>query len=240
MNQRSAFVAALGLTVFVLFVMGGVVTRVAGQSVAAELPATATATTVATALPPPPPDASALKAIIVEREASYQQLLDQANKQIEQANGRMQEQSAALEKAQQQARTAQARLAQPQAQPTASVSKHAVSTDNAAEIALKAAPGAKLLRAAELVNFQGKVAYEVALDKGMVYVDAEAGVILHNGAVPAVAAASGGGGGNGGGGQGSPGVNSGREHEQEHENEHEDKQGHENEHEHEDKDHDDD
>jgi len=68
---------------------------------------------------------------------------------------------------------------------------YAISADAAAAIALSAVPGTILTRAPELVSFQGIVAYEVLLDRGTVYVDANSGQILYNGA--AVAVASGGG-----------------------------------------------
>jgi len=52
----------------------------------------------------------------------------------------------------------------------------------AAVIATDAVPNAVLVRAPELVNFQGTVAYEVGLNQGNVYVDANTGAILLNGA----------------------------------------------------------
>ena len=53
--------------------------------------------------------------------------------------------------------------------------------DEAVQIAQKLAPTAKLQGAPELVNFQGTVAYEVLLDQGKVYVDANNGKVLSNG-----------------------------------------------------------
>lgn len=52
----------------------------------------------------------------------------------------------------------------------------------AAVIAMNAAPNAELIRAPELVNFQGTVAYQVALNQGDVYVDANSGQVLLNNA----------------------------------------------------------
>ncbi len=57
-----------------------------------------------------------------------------------------------------------------------------VSQDQAAQIALRQMPSAKLTRVPELVNFQGIVAYEVVLNQGNVYVDANSGKILFNNA----------------------------------------------------------
>ena len=52
----------------------------------------------------------------------------------------------------------------------------------AAVIATGAAPNTVLVRAPELVNFQGTIAYEVGLNQGNVYVDANTGKVLFNGA----------------------------------------------------------
>lgn len=54
-------------------------------------------------------------------------------------------------------------------------------SDEAAQIAQKLAPTAKLQGTPELVNFQGTVAYEVLLDQGKVYVDANNGKVLSTG-----------------------------------------------------------
>jgi uncharacterized membrane protein YkoI len=56
----------------------------------------------------------------------------------------------------------------------------AITSDRAALIALDAAVGARLLHDPELVNFEGSTAYEVPLDQGLVYVDAQTGAILAN------------------------------------------------------------
>jgi uncharacterized membrane protein YkoI len=55
-----------------------------------------------------------------------------------------------------------------------------ITADRAALIALDAAVGTRLLHDPELVNFEGSTAYEVPLDQGMVYVDAQTGTILAN------------------------------------------------------------
>ncbi len=61
----------------------------------------------------------------------------------------------------------------------------AVSAAQAAQIARDTTTGATLQHDPELVNFQGRVAYEVLLDQGAVYVDADSGQVLHNGTVVA-------------------------------------------------------
>ncbi|MBI3362531.1 MAG: PepSY domain-containing protein, partial [Chloroflexi bacterium] len=139
-----------------------------------------------------------------------QELIQQANARLEEAYQ------------QQQALADQLNTkAQPQAQTIAptkpAAATYAVSSDQAALIALTAAPGAKLTRGPELVKFQGIVAYEVMLDRGTVYVDATTGQVLYNGAtvVPAAPAgqqiANGGGGGasNGGAHEGGEGEHEG-------------------------------
>ena len=53
-----------------------------------------------------------------------------------------------------------------------------VSADQAGQIALNAAPGASLLATPTLVNLNGTVAYQVRLNMGLVYVDANSGQVL--------------------------------------------------------------
>jgi uncharacterized membrane protein YkoI len=110
-----------------------------------------------------------------KREAQYNQLIQQANQQLEQANKEMQTlQSQVAELKQQEQQAA--------AQPAIAA---AISPDQANQIAQQAAdPGEKLLKNADLVSFQGKTAYEVDFEKGAVYIDAQSGDVLFNGAVP--------------------------------------------------------
>ncbi len=112
-----------------------------------------------------------------QREAGYNQLIQQANQQIEEANARLQAAGAAASSAA-GSPTASA------AGPNAAVNT-AVSADKAEQIARQAAdPGQLLVKSPEMVNFQGKVAYEVAFQKGSIYVDAQTGTVLFNGSVP--------------------------------------------------------
>ena len=55
-----------------------------------------------------------------------------------------------------------------------------VSADDAAQIALIFAPGASLAGPPRLVNINGTIVYEVALDRGTIYVDATSGQVLYN------------------------------------------------------------
>ncbi len=68
---------------------------------------------------------------------------------------------------------------QPSAQPQQDTSLATISPDLAATIALNVLPGASVVRSPELVDFQGRVAYEVVLDQGTLYVDATTGRILN-------------------------------------------------------------
>lgn len=114
------------------------------------------------------------------REAQYQQMMDQASQQIEQANQQIEKANAELTRMQSQ--TGQT---QPGAQTFPAAAGAAVSVEKAAEIARKAAsPEQSMTKAPELVDFQGKAAYEVVFDNGSVYVDANSGEVLFNATVP--------------------------------------------------------
>ncbi len=66
-------------------------------------------------------------------------------------------------------------------EPIATVTpEYQVSNDQATDIALRASPGKTLSGTADLVNFQGAVAYEIVLNTGNVYVDAHTGKVLFN------------------------------------------------------------
>ena len=111
-------------------------------------------------------------------------------------------------------------IAEAAATATPAAPTYPVSADTAVAIVLTTVRGAALQSPPELVDYMGAVAYEVSLDRGLVYVDANTGKILANGAIPQVVvktveSSSGGGGGGGGGGG---------DHEDDHE-EHEDDHG---------------
>jgi uncharacterized membrane protein YkoI len=108
-----------------------------------------------------------------QREADYQQLLKQANEQLAKANTELQDLQNQVNQ-----------HVQPTAvQPGAEQTK--ISPDKAAEIGSQAAgPGEDAQKTPDLVDFQGKTAFEVVFDKGIVYVDATTGEILFNGTVP--------------------------------------------------------
>ena len=76
----------------------------------------------------------------------------------------------------------------------------AISADTAVAIVLTTVRGGEIIKPPELVDYMGAAAYEVSLVQGLVYVDANTGKILANGAIPVVVVVeddsdSGGGGG---------------------------------------------
>jgi len=203
MTQRTALILSAVLTAFVLVLGGGLVARVSQPMAPAQ------ATPVASAPTAPAPTATIdvnaqVEQLLQQREAQYRQLIDAANQRLQQAN----QQLAASAPAAQPARSAAlAAPAAPAAQPTASLSAEA-----ARNIAIDASGGATMIREPELVLFEGKVAYEVGLTRGVVYVDANDGTVLFNGA-------HGGGGQPSGGTQTQPQPATG-EHESDHEDSH--------------------
>ncbi|EFO81000.1 Propeptide PepSY amd peptidase M4 [Oscillochloris trichoides DG-6] len=213
MNQRSALLIAAALTAFLLVLAGGLASRLSSNVGATDVTPTAISTLEPTALVSLDPT---VEALIQQREAAYQQALDEANARLNAANDQIAQANneiGNLEQSRQQiadqasqavavasrpvvvapAAVAPAAPAAPVVVPTAvpptdvpapAAPTYAVSADQARDIALGAADaGATLLKAPELVSYQGVAAYEVTLDKGMVYVDAQTGAVLFNSAV---------------------------------------------------------
>ena len=125
-----------------------------------------------------------------QREVAYQQLIQQANDQLTQANAQLQEMQNKLAQAQPTQAITQPISSQSNAgQPATSDSTadYAVSGDQANQIAIKTVElGAKQLTAPDLVEFEGKAAYEVVFEKGSVFIDAQNGEVLFNGTVPQI------------------------------------------------------
>ncbi len=71
-----------------------------------------------------------------------------------------------------------------QAQASAPVAQVPLSAQQAAQVAMNLVPGASLTRTPELVNYNGTVAYEVMLNQGTIYVDANSGQVLNAPAQP--------------------------------------------------------
>ncbi len=178
MSQRTALLATTALTVFLLIVMVGIAWQVSQKLTvdALAVQQAAAPTQAAVNLGAPPAAAEPAQPANAEREAAYQQLIQQANQRLEQANKEQQALAKQLELAKQnQVAHAPAAASQP--------AKHNISPDQAVAIALNAEKGAILSKPAELIDFQGTVAYEVTLDRGVVYVDANNGNVLYDSAV---------------------------------------------------------
>ncbi|MBK9714018.1 MAG: PepSY domain-containing protein [Kouleothrix sp.] len=168
MMQKTALTIAAAITAFILVLVGGVAAYLTTQtSGATPAEVVQPAATTGTSLDP-----TALQAAIQQRDAAYQQQIQQANQQLSQAYQQQQDLANQLDQASQS--------------PSAPASQaYAVSRDIAVAIGQAAAPGAALAKPPELVDFQGVVAYEVVLDRGSVYVDANTGQVLYNGAAAA-------------------------------------------------------
>jgi hypothetical protein len=108
----------------------------------------------------------------------YQQLVADANQKIETANNNLLAMQSQLE---------QLQPAQPAMQKTSALANlsAAITADAAGQIAQQVAnKGQTLLKQPELVDFQGKAAFEALFDKGSIFVDAQDGTILFNGTIP--------------------------------------------------------
>lgn len=177
MGQRQAFLLATFLTTFGLILIGAVAFRLTNtptetpEVAVAEgvtAPLASTDSTTATVLTP---DQEAVNALAASRQLAYEQALAQANAQLQAAN----EQLAQL----------QGGLVASAPVPASNDSTFAVSAEGAGQIALAAVPNAIITADPFLVDFQGTVAYEVATNAGLLYIDATTGTILFNGAAPA-------------------------------------------------------
>jgi uncharacterized membrane protein YkoI len=103
-----------------------------------------------------------LMAQLQAREATYQAMIDQANAQMQATDP---------------AAAATSTLA-----PEPTAIQYPVSPDMAIYLAQSVSPNSYLILTPELVSFQGTVAYEVTLNTGRIYIDANSGQILYNGA----------------------------------------------------------
>jgi uncharacterized membrane protein YkoI len=192
-NNRTTFAIAAGLTAFILALIGGLAFFLAQGSPDTSASSTALAAQVATNTPPTDPLAASgptideqVQALVNEREAAYRDQLQRANQQLIEANAKLEAMDSYINSLKAAPAPAapptQAVVPPPPAQaPQAPAT--ALSADQATAIALQAEPGAVVSRAAELVSFKGVTAYEVGLDSGMVYVDANTGQLLYDSAV---------------------------------------------------------
>lgn len=152
MTQRTMLMVAAAVTTCILVVAGALAGRLTDAAPA----------DVAAADPMLAPAAPLTATSYAEREAAYQAAIAEANRRLELANQQLAQQGNA-------------------AIPAANIGP-AVSAEQAQMVALEAAPGATLVRPAELVRYQGTPAYEVVLDRGTVYIDAERATVLATGA----------------------------------------------------------
>ena len=164
MNQRPAMILAAGVAAFSLVAIGAVLATVTA------VPPAQAAQDAAT----PTAQVNSSDAAFAEREAEYRKLIEQANQRIETANNRIKqlEQQLSEARAQAQANT------QSQANTTAQSQDYPVSAEQAAQLALLLVPDATLTKDPELVDVQGVTAYEVVLNRGTLYVDANTGRVL--------------------------------------------------------------
>ena len=171
MTQKTALILSAVLTAFLLVVGGGVIARVSQPEAAS-----AAVPTAAPIAATPAADVTAqLQQLMQQREVQYRQLIDQANQRLADMN----KQLAAVQVAQAAPARTSAPAASMPAQPAAP--QITLSPDSARDIAVQAANFATMIRAPELVRFEGKVAYEVGFTRGVVYVDANTGAVLYNG-----------------------------------------------------------
>lgn len=162
MNQRTLFLVATALTVFVLVLIGGLATAI--SSLSAMTPTGAPAATDPPAALAPTSLDPTVEALIREREAAYQAALADAQARLEQAN---------------------AQLAQRQALPTGGVVSAPAAAvapiDEATAIQIATAYlGGGTVRDVERENKRGMLVYEVKFTDGSkIYVDAASGQVAY-------------------------------------------------------------
>ena len=182
MNQKFAFLVSGVLTAFVLVIGGGLAGRLS-QSAAAPAPvAAATQSAPAPSIDP----ASQVIAQLQDREVAYQQLIDQANQRLQQAYEQQKAMAVQINKARSIAATApRASQAAASVAVAAQPTGPTLSAESAQNIAIDASGGKWVTREPQLVLFENKVAYEIGFTSGAIYVDANSGAVLYNGAVHA-------------------------------------------------------
>jgi uncharacterized membrane protein YkoI len=146
MKNKSLLAVSAFITVFVITIGIGVITKVSAKNLQTNSSPTVDATAFA------------------QRENEYQQIIYQANQQLEQAN-------------QQIATLAGQTLPAPTSQAT---SEYLFTAEQADSIAAQVA-GTAPSSLPELVNYSGTPAYEVVYANGNIYIDANTGEVLFNG-----------------------------------------------------------
>lgn len=155
MIQKPALLISIGLTAFIVFMLSGLLTAfAAGNNPAGSQSADASAAIQVS------PDVAQL---IADREAAYIELINQANQRLFQAEG--------------------GSMTTNVSDPLNPLSS-SVSVEQATELALGSAlAGSQITGEAQLVNFEGIVAYEVPFDRGNIYIDAATGELVFNGTI---------------------------------------------------------
>jgi uncharacterized membrane protein YkoI len=145
MKNKLIIITIVFMTAFLVIIGTGVITNVRAKSSAVAPTATQ--------------DLSAFLA----REKQYQQLINEANQKIDQANQQI------------------TNLVNntPQPEPT-NVPEYLFTADQASALAANLA-GDLPEKAPELVNFDGVIAYEVQYSNGKIYIDANTGKMIYNG-----------------------------------------------------------
>ncbi len=165
-KQRFGLILAVAVAAFALVATGGVAATAVIQS-ATPAKAAESNTVNATAA------AADTQAQVNAVDTAYRKQLEEANARIKQANAEITQ----LKQRVTQMQNAQATQTAQSAQ--AAQQQYRLSADDAAQLVLRAAPGTTLLGQPELVDFRGTAAYEVQLDAGTVYVDANSGEFLY-------------------------------------------------------------
>jgi hypothetical protein len=184
MKPRIPLLIAAGLTAFMLVLGGGLAARLLEPPPAAPVADPAAGNDPGLLAAPNDPTVQTL----LDREAAYEQALQQANAQLQQAYQDQQRLANQIHALQTQAQAPTAPVAVPAAveapAPPAGppAPTYALSPQQAALVALRVAPGATLTTAPDVVDYQGQIAYEVRLTRGTVYVAANSGQVLYNGA----------------------------------------------------------
>ena len=128
-----------------------------------------------------PAPSTEIEKLIKERETAFQQSIYQANLEIQQLNDRLTKTNQALQDVTNKSNGLQTATASTTATTT---TQYYVKSDIAMKLARSAANGVEPSNAPELVLFSGVAAYEVPFASGNVYVDANTGQVLYNGAIP--------------------------------------------------------
>lgn len=161
MRQKSFFISII-MTLFILGVTAGIVRAV--NTLSAPIPEAATA------------QAAPLGQTFLEREAQYNQTITEANQRLEKANQALQQMQTQL--------TTQQAAAQPSTFASGNPAPDSpVTVEKASQIALTATNGwADLLpEISELVDYQGKAAYQIKLSNGgSIFVDHQNGEVVFN------------------------------------------------------------